>query len=87
MVQIWSSVNFDLEQVDQKIGKYHSWKSLEIFDCDKKKRGYVSFTYYSAKNRQGNIVNSMSRPLSEVSFRDVDPGTVSALFFTLACEK
>jgi hypothetical protein len=87
VVQVWSSVNFNSEQVDQNIGRYQSWKALEIFDCDKVKHGYVSFTYYSAKNRQGNVVNSMSRQLSEVTYKDIGSGTVSALFFALACDK
>jgi hypothetical protein len=85
-VQIWSSISFNSEQVDQNIGRYQSWKSLEIFDCDKKERGIISFTYYSAKNRQGNIVKSMSRQLSEVIYKDINPGTVSALFYSFACD-
>jgi hypothetical protein len=67
--------------------RYHSEKSLMVFDCVGKKAAVMAYISYSGSQGSGAVVNSGARDVSYADFEEIAPASIAAALIQLACSR
>jgi hypothetical protein len=85
----WVMKNYHTVQYIPESGQFISTKNLEVYKCNYNLIATKSFVAYSDLDAKGNIIanEKFSDYFENLDFRDIPPGSMADVSYTLACSQ
>jgi len=86
LVKMWTMTDFP-ETREAEFGSFHSFKSLDVFDCSKKQHAFMNAVFFSDKLASGNVVHTIMKDANYLEWRKIEKQSASEIEWKIACEK
>jgi hypothetical protein len=86
LVKMWTMTDFP-ETREAEFGSFQSFKSLDVFDCSKKRHAFSNAVFFSDKLASGDIVHTITKDTNRLEWRTIKNQGASEIEWKIACEQ
>ena len=86
LVKMWTMTDFPAAG-EAEFGSFQSFKSLDVFDCSKKRHAFANAVFFSDKLASGDIVYTIMKDANHLEWRQIEQQSASEIEWKIACEK